>query len=203
MVTKRNPDLTREKLLTAAFQEIYAHGYRSASLDGIISAAGVTKGALYHHFANKQALGYAVLEEVIRQHVVDEWIRPMATSDDPVGRIFELMQGKCENMSTDELINGCPLNNLAQEMAGVDEGFRERVMKLFELWHSGFADAFRRGQKAGTVRADVNPDAVAAHILATFEGALSMAKVTRNVSTVVQHCESMVAYLESIRIVKN
>lgn len=61
----RDPERTRERLLQAAFREIYRSGFQSASLDTILAAAGVTKGALYYHFDSKEALGYAVVEEVI------------------------------------------------------------------------------------------------------------------------------------------
>src|SRR6202044_3625075 len=65
----RDPERTRERLLRAASREIYRSGFQSASLDRILVSAGVTKGALYHHFENKEALGYAVVEEVISPDV--------------------------------------------------------------------------------------------------------------------------------------
>ncbi len=61
----RNPEHTRKRLLKAAFQEVYRSGFQSASLDTILAATGVTKGALYYHFEGKEALGLAVVEEVI------------------------------------------------------------------------------------------------------------------------------------------
>jgi TetR/AcrR family transcriptional repressor of nem operon len=71
----RDPERTRERLLQAASREIYRSGFQSASLDTILAAARVTKGALYYHFENKEALGYAVVEEVISSHVQGSWAR--------------------------------------------------------------------------------------------------------------------------------
>jgi len=62
----RAPEVTRQKLLSAAFEEIYRSGFQAASLDRILAKAGVTKGALYHHFIDKAALGYAVVDEVVK-----------------------------------------------------------------------------------------------------------------------------------------
>jgi AcrR family transcriptional regulator len=59
----RDAGRTRERLLQAASREIYRAGFQSASLDTILAAAGVTKGALYYHFDSKEALGYAVVDE--------------------------------------------------------------------------------------------------------------------------------------------
>ena len=42
------PDTTRQKLLQAAFTEIYRHGFQAASLTQILSDTALTKGALYH-----------------------------------------------------------------------------------------------------------------------------------------------------------
>ena len=65
---KRVPDITRSKILEAAYQEIHVQGFQSASMSEILLKAGVTKGALYHHFENKMALGYAVVDEVVAKH---------------------------------------------------------------------------------------------------------------------------------------
>src|SRR5271156_2611915 len=60
----RDSERTRERLLQAASREIYRSGFQSASLDTILAVAGVTKGALYYHFDSKEALGYAVVDEI-------------------------------------------------------------------------------------------------------------------------------------------
>ncbi len=73
----RDPERTRVRLLQAAFREVYRSGFQSASLDTILAAAGVTKGALYYHFKSKKALGYAVVEEVIAPDVHGTWMRPL------------------------------------------------------------------------------------------------------------------------------
>ena len=74
---KRVPDITRSKILEAAYQEIHVQGFQSASMSEILLKAGVTKGALYHHFENKMALGYAVVDEVVAAMLEEEWIGPL------------------------------------------------------------------------------------------------------------------------------
>ncbi|RJF68242.1 TetR/AcrR family transcriptional regulator [Rhodopseudomonas palustris] len=66
-VTKRrtNPErssATRSGLIAAARQAFVVHGYAATSTPDLVEAAGVTRGALYHHFADKQALFRAVIE---------------------------------------------------------------------------------------------------------------------------------------------
>jgi AcrR family transcriptional regulator len=55
---------TREALTAAARQLFAAHGFADVALETIVRAAGVTRGALYHHFADKTELFAAVFEQV-------------------------------------------------------------------------------------------------------------------------------------------
>jgi AcrR family transcriptional regulator len=55
---------TREALITAARPLFAVHGFADAALETIVRAAGVTRGALYHHFADKTELFAAVFEQV-------------------------------------------------------------------------------------------------------------------------------------------
>lgn len=57
---------TRKRLLEAAFNEIHLHGFQAASISQTLRDTGLTKGALYHHFLNKQQLEPAVIDEVMR-----------------------------------------------------------------------------------------------------------------------------------------
>ncbi len=81
--TSRNSERTRWLLLQAAFEEMYRSGFRSADLDAILATAGVTKGALYYHFDNKEALGYAVVDEVIANNLHQKWVRPLRNAKNP------------------------------------------------------------------------------------------------------------------------
>jgi AcrR family transcriptional regulator len=61
----RTPAATRQKILEAAFAEFYKNSFQGGSLNQVVETAGTTKGALFHHFAGKQELGYAVVNEII------------------------------------------------------------------------------------------------------------------------------------------
>ena len=81
---------TRDALLRAARDIFGRKGYAGASLDDITSAAGVTKGALYHHFTDKDALFRAVFEQLQRElsdAAVTEFLQP-----DP----WEALIGGCQ-----------------------------------------------------------------------------------------------------------
>jgi len=60
---------TRCILINAAFQEIHRVGFNKASLKNMLDQTDLTKGALYHHFPNKKALGYAIVNEILRGYM--------------------------------------------------------------------------------------------------------------------------------------
>jgi AcrR family transcriptional regulator len=74
---------TRERLLAAAREQFGRHGYDGASLDAILAAAGVKRGALYHHFASKQELFDAVLDREIAANAA-RIRRAASAASDPV-----------------------------------------------------------------------------------------------------------------------
>jgi AcrR family transcriptional regulator len=60
-------DATRKELLQNARAAFAEHGYSEAPIEAVVRAAGMTKGALYHHFGSKQGLFVAVVRDVAEQ----------------------------------------------------------------------------------------------------------------------------------------
>jgi AcrR family transcriptional regulator len=195
----REPDVTRGKLLTAAFEEIYRHGFQAASLDRILTGAGVTKGALYHHFPDKAALGYAVVEEIVKGPVLDVYLRTLENSADPLSALQDVLHRRADDFAAGGVELGCPLNNLAQEMSPLDETFRLRVAEALEAWTAGYARALERAKALGVVRPDVNPAQVAAFIVAAVEGSFGMAKNAKSVATLRSNLDTLVSFLDTLR----
>ncbi|HXM92937.1 MAG TPA: TetR/AcrR family transcriptional regulator [Candidatus Dormibacteraeota bacterium] len=196
-ITPRNPRRTRERLLRAAFQEVYKSGFRGTDLETILATARVTKGALYHHFASKEDLGYAVVDEVILGITRDKWLQPLKNIENPIDALVAVLQSR--STEQEELQCGCPLNNLAQEMSPLDERFRVKLAKVFSAWHKGISAALRQGQKLGLVRSDVDSDETATFLIAAFEGCMSLAKNSQDVLVLRSVKKGMIRYLESLR----
>ena len=193
----RNPERTRKRLLQAAFQEIYRSGFRSADVDAILSAAGVTKGALYHHFDSKEALGYAVVDEVISSTTRNKWVQPLRAAKNPIDTLVGIIRST--SLRPEDFECGCPLNNLAQEMSPIDEGFRKRTARVFKDWHRAITVALREGQRRRLVRNDVEADEAATSLIATYEGYLSLAKNSQDARVLRSGQRNLIGHLESLR----
>ncbi len=193
----RDPERTRERLLQAGFREVYRTGFQSAGIDTILASTGVTKGALYHHFDSKEALGYAIVEEIIATLTRDRWLRPMLGSGQPVDILIAIVR-RIPTRPKD-VRAGCPLLNLAQEMSPLDEQFRKRLERIFLGWREGVATLLRRGQSEGTVRRNLNPDDAASFLVAMVEGYASLAKVAQDTKVWEVGRRNIVGWLKSLR----
>jgi TetR/AcrR family transcriptional repressor of nem operon len=193
----RDPERTRERLLQAAFREIYKSGFQSASLDTILVSAGVTKGALYYYFKSKQALGYAVVEEVIAPDNYAQWVRPLQSGKDPIDALIGAVRGIPVRPA--DVRGGCQLINLAQEMSPLDAGFRKRLATIFDVWREAVAAVLRKGQAEESVRRDVNPADAAGLLIAMVEGYGSLAKNAQDPEVMKAGIRNIVDWLRSLR----
>src|SRR5262249_43460010 len=177
----KDPEGTRARILQAAFHEFYKHGFQGGSLNHIVEMAGTTKGALFHHFDGKQALGYAVLEEIIGPLLEQRWLESVKDSKDPIGDLKSAFRRFVkEDIASGHFVQGCPLNNLAQEMSPLDEGFRKRIDRMYSNWRKSYTDVLTAGIKAGKVRKTVVPADVAALLVASQMGIWGTGKSSRN-----------------------
>ncbi len=199
MNLKRAPDITRRKILEAAYEEIHHVGFQAASLSKILQRVGVTKGALYHHFSSKQVLGYMVVDELIRDRIERIWSKPLRLAPDPIAGLVQVLQQQEAELGEQVVRLGCPLNNLTQEMAPVDEGFRCRLEDLYSLWRESISSALRRGQQNGSVRQDRDADQCALFIVSAIEGCTGAAKCAQSRQVLIACMSALLDYLQGLR----
>src|SRR5579862_9873176 len=159
--------------------------------------AGVTKGALYYHFKSKEALGYAVVEEIIAPDVHGKWVRPLQGVKDPIDALIGAVQQI--PVRPEDVRGGCQLNNLAQEMSPLDAGFRKRLAAIFDAWREAVARTLREGQTQGSVRSDVEPADAAGLLIAMVEGYASLAKNSQDPKVMKAGIRNIVDWLRSLR----
>ncbi len=193
-----SPAQTREELLHAAFCEIYRYGFQAASLSRLLGGCACTKGALYHHFGSKTELGYAVVDELIAGWFDERWGH-IAKADDTLAAIQSAIDIGFAEMRELFLDQGCPLNNLAQEMSPIDEGFRLRIATVYQKWSGILATGLRRGQEAGTIRRDIDPEKIAGFFIGAFEGSIGLAKSEQSLERMRSNIEVLMEYMETLR----
>ena len=187
---------TRQKILDVTADEIHQHGFQSTSLSTILNRCGISKGDLYYHFPNKLEMGYAVFEEVFVPSFLDAW-QSALSQNDPIEGLCEFFISMSETMVCSEAVCGCPLNNLCEEMANVDEGFRLRILTMQQKLNALIVDAFTHAEY--DLRPNIQLSQVAYFIVASLNGATSLSKSSRN-KEIFQHVISeLCLYIRSLK----
>lgn len=171
-----DPKGMRQKLLDIAAETFQARGYHATSLGDLMQAAGVSGGALHHHFPTKKAIGLAVIEERVTVAVEETWIAPMrgaANAREGVGAVFTAV---ADELDAQGFVRGCPLNNLAHELSLADPDFRVALARVFGRWQQAVAD--RIDGDARLPAAD--RDGLAVLVVAAYSGAMSLAKASQS-----------------------
>ncbi len=197
--TKTKPqDLTREKLLSLAFCEIHRQGFQGASIANILESTKLTKGALYHHFPTKHALGLAIIDEIIALQLETLVFEPLRDSTTPVHTLLEIITGVAAFMGDEGIMLGCPLNNLMQEMSPLDEQFRHHLNTILETWQQSISNALLHGQANNIVKPDVDCHAAALFIVSAWEGCFSIAKNKQSPDSFKMCMKQLHDYVQSL-----
>jgi TetR/AcrR family transcriptional repressor of nem operon len=194
----RDYERTRQEILDVAFTEVLAHGYQGVSVDDIVAKTSLTKGAFYHHFPTKLDLGYALVDEVIKPMILERWIRPLAEYENPLEGILERLQKLIGEAPPEQLKLGCPLNNLVQEMAPVDPGFKTRLQAALVLWIDEMDLQLRRAKKNGYLAPRVNTGQVAHFVVMAHEGIYGILKGLSDPEAFDALYDSLRRYFETI-----
>lgn len=186
-----DPAAMRRRLLDVAATAFQARGYHATSIHDIMREAGVTGGALHHHFPTKKDLGLAVIRDRVAAAVDETWMAPIraaATTAAGVRNAFKQIAATIDSRGT---VQGCPLNNLALELSLADPDFRSAVRGVFEQWRKTIVDKLRTDQSTGALK-NADPEELATFIIAAYSGAMAMAKAVQN-SQPLKTCAAQLA----------
>jgi TetR/AcrR family transcriptional repressor of nem operon len=172
----------REQILSAGFETLYVKGFNATSVQDIAEAAGAPKGSFYNHFASKEALGLAVVDEyaargaALLRILEDSALPPLSRLRKYFEALGEVPTGRDER--------GCLLGNFGVELSGQSAAIRERVSVAFARWSEALAKVIGEAQRDGQVAKDFAPEVLAAFVISAWEGAVLRAKVENNRSPV-------------------
>lgn len=124
----------RERLVEAARELFYLQGYEATSVAEILEKAGANSGSLYYFFKSKQDLLLAVLEhykDMLYPAVIEPAFQRV---EDPVERIFAILDGYRQGLFYTVFTGGCPIGSLGIEVGDRIEEARKRVAENFDGW---------------------------------------------------------------------
>jgi TetR/AcrR family transcriptional repressor of nem operon len=105
----------RARILEAAVDLVRRRGFAATSVDDLCAAAGVTKGAFFHHFASKEALGVALLRHWAETTGARFAAHPFNTAPDPLERVFGYLALRRSLVGEDIAAFSCVAGTTVQE----------------------------------------------------------------------------------------
>jgi TetR/AcrR family transcriptional repressor of nem operon len=192
----RDGRATRDAIVAAATRLMHVNGYTGTSLDDVLRDSGVGKGNFYYHFRSKEDLGYAILDQLIAgflQRTLEPCFSDPAAH--PLGQIRCFFDRVLEAQRARNCVGGCAMGNLASELSDVHEGFRMRLASVFSAWRERLSGALAEAQRRGDVGAACAPEAVAHFLVASLEGSILLAKVSKDIRVMEQCVGELKRYL--------
>jgi len=171
---------TRRRIVLAAMDLFAEKGFQSTSVADILSRTQVHSGSLYHVFPGKQDVLAAVLEAY--RDGIEEWLLAPAWGevDDPVERIFALLNAYRTMLVTSDCSYGCPIGSLALELHEPDPAVRELLAANFTAWVAAVEACFRQAPDRFEPGTDLR--ALAELTLNVMEGGVMQARTYRDVA---------------------
>jgi TetR/AcrR family transcriptional repressor of nem operon len=189
----------RDRLLATASRLVQERGYTAVSVADICTEAGLKKGSFYHFFPSKHALVLATLDrfaeyqEARMQTAIDSGA---SAREQLVGMLTGMYHGFLAAQRTFGSANGCPLGNLAQEMAHRDPELRAKLGSIFLRWQARLSLLLEHAGKRGDLHVR-NAKAAAEAIVAYLQGSTLLAKVTDDPEVFLRLAHGAVALAEA------
>jgi AcrR family transcriptional regulator len=198
---KKNPVATRATILRHAGEEFCRMGFQAARLNAIVENSGITKGALFHHFAGKDDLCLQWLQETLPALLESTWLAPLrAGEDNPLDTIHSILreQVRVIEQTPRREFTGNPLATLTSSVPIEDCPLQKAMTELMQQWHQSISEALRKGQSRKTVHAAIQASDEAHLIIALMTG-LELQARSRGSGIAAGFLRAAVAYLETLR----
>ncbi len=179
MALSEKAQATRERILVAATELFYLHGFNATGLDKILKAADVTKGNFYYHFASKEALAIATLDwqfDLITEEIQTQVLSKKSASLNTLFALLRLMAARQKKQYKNGHICGCYFGNFTLELSTASQAIRDKVTGIFKQYLSLIESLLVKACDEGDVDRKINPKQMSAVILSQIEGAILLDK---------------------------
>lgn len=172
----------REQILDAAHDLVFDRGFTGTTVDAILEVSGTSKGAFFHHFPTKGALGKALIERyaamdaaVLEQHMATAEAR----TSDPAAQLLEFLRSFEEDVESGAITQpGCMFASYLYERIP-DEAESDRViLAAIALWRARILDKLQQAVTARPLAIPVDLETLADHVWAVFEGGFLLGRAT-------------------------
>ncbi|NAS30863.1 TetR family transcriptional regulator [Flavobacteriaceae bacterium R38] len=171
-------------------------GYAATSMSDLTNATGLTKGALYGNFKNKEDVALAALNYNLKR-LVDKIENKLNATQSPLQKLFILTNFYRYYSDYTRDIGGCPIINIGVDANHQNEILMERVRKVIKKMQVGIANIIEDGKKANEVKSTLDSMLYAKRIFSMIEGAVFMSNTTNDsyyLKDMMNHIDQMIIH---------
>ena len=189
----------REKLLEAAFKVIREKGYTATTVDDLCQAAGVTKGAFFHHFASKEALGVAAAQHwAVTTGALFE-TAPYPAPADALDRVLAYVDFRKAIAQGEMSEFTCVAGTMAQEVHDTHPAIAAACGEAIAGHAATLVDDIARAMEdRGIEDADWTAESLALHTQVVLQGAFVVAKAGGDRQVVADSLDHLSRYIEML-----
>jgi TetR/AcrR family transcriptional repressor of nem operon len=187
---------SRQKLLDAALTLIREKGYASTSVDDLCARAGVTKGAFFHHFKSKDALGVAAANHW--SDITGDFFEaaPYHKHSDPLDRVLGYVEFRKAILKGEVAEFTCLVGTMVQEVYGTSPDIRD-ACEASICGHAAKVEAdIAEAMKRYGIRANWTAESLALHTQAVLQGAFILAKAKGSAEVAAASIDHLRRYIE-------
>jgi TetR/AcrR family transcriptional regulator, transcriptional repressor for nem operon len=176
----RRSGAKRQRLIDIGTELFTQKGFSSTGLDEIVLAAAVPKGSFYYYFGSKDAFAHAVIDNYAHYFArkLDRTLGNAALS--PLQRLKAFTQDATLGMQRFDFRRGCLVGNLGQELGGLEEHFRQRLLGVLDGWRERVRHCIAQAQASGEIGTPLDAALLAQFFWSAWEGAVLCAKLERS-----------------------
>jgi len=199
MDQRQKSEHTRQLIVNEAFKLFYENGFKTTSVDKIMNATNLTKGAFYHHFKNKKELGLAVISSKLQKRVYESMVAPLYGPESPIEILSTIFHKRLKMFTIYEKQHGCPANNFINEIGDYEIAYQTALKRIVEEWKSALVYVLERGKAEGQFKQDVSSTSVAVYLISSFEGVRGLRKLYDNDSILDEYIAGLSLYINNIK----
>lgn len=192
---KKQPIQTRQAILAAAGLEFARRGYAGTGLGAIVSNAGLTKGALFHHYPDKPSLATAWVTEALAPAISERWMQPLESIVSIAG-LRAFCRSRCLEFQSGDAVSALVLLAAECDPASVVGVALEGVIRS---WRDALAALIERGKLEGWIHRSIQPEVEAAFLVSAFSGFSVTSRCGPDESSRRVCATAVEGYLETLR----
>ena len=186
----------RQRLLDAARSLIREKGYSSTTVDELCTEAGVTKGAFFHHFESKDALGIAAADHWSETTGVLFRTAPYHLHSDPLGRILGYLDFRKTLLKGEIADFTCLIGTMVQEIYATNPKIRDACEASISGHAATLEEDITAAMKRHRLRVPWTAKSLALHTQAVLQGAFVLAKAKGGAAIAAASIDHLHRYIE-------